>query len=114
MKPDLLFHVLSKRKWREYNNEGHFRIIEDGIKLPIECVEPERLNEYMNEHFKGRKNLFVLVIVKSRVVNKIETILKDGFKVYAVTDGINTDAILDKIRIDCNDDGLFDLAVEEN
>jgi uncharacterized protein (DUF952 family) len=112
MRPDLLFHVISKRKWRESNNEGFFRIIEEGINQEIECVESESLNEYMNENFKGRKNLLVIVIVTSRIVNRIETKSKNGIKYFDVADGINVDAILDKIRIDCNEDGLFDLDVE--
>lgn len=112
MKPDLLFHVISKRKWREMNSEGYYRIKEDEIIQPVECVRSDSLNNYLNEYYKGRKNLFVLVIVRSRIVNRVESVDKDGFQFYVVEDGINLDAILDKIRIDCNEDGLFDLAVE--
>lgn len=39
MKPDLLFHVVSKRKWREFNNEGYYRITDDIENKPIECVD---------------------------------------------------------------------------
>ncbi len=112
MKPDLLFHVVSKRKWREFNNEGYYRITDDIENKPIECVDSVYLNNYLNEKFTGRKNLFILVIVTSRILNRVDVTGINGNNIYTVDDGINVDAILDKIRIDCNDQGLFELSVE--
>ncbi len=112
MSTDLIFHVVSKRKWRELNKDGYYRpesSITDDPDLFVECVRADRINEFLNEHFRKRKNLFLLVIDKSRIVNSIKNDKEKG--TVNIAQGINTDAILDKIRLDANPDGGFDLNI---
>lgn len=112
MKSDLIFHVVSRRKWHGLNKHGIYtpEIFKDTDK--IECVKAEELRDYLNQEFKGRKNLIILVIDKSRLTftyyNKLET------GRILVEKGINLDAILDKIRIDCEPDGNFDIEFKAN
>jgi uncharacterized protein (DUF952 family) len=110
MKSDLIFHIVSKRKWRALNKDGYYRPegfdAEDSDE-EIECITSERINEFLNSHFTKRKNLLLLVIDKSRIINRIRTEKEKGL--IFVERGINTDAILDKIRIDANQDGNFDV-----
>ena len=111
MNTDLIYCPVSKRKWKEFNTGGYYRPkIEEEEIDSIPCATNGTLNSVLNESFKGRKNLLILVIDKSRLEPKI-AVDKESGKV-SVEGAINTDAILDKIRIDCNDDGLFDLEVE--
>lgn len=108
MSSDLVFHICSRRKWHQLNKEGFFKPENFDEKTGIKSVEAEMLNSYLNEHYKGRKNLLLLVIDKSRLVNRPKK-GDDGF-VY-IPDGINIDAILDKIRVDCLKDGSFDIEI---
>jgi len=111
MNTDLIYCPVSKRKWKEFNTEGYFRPkVDDKEVENINCATNETLNQLLNDSFKGRKNLLILVIDKSRLEPKLQ-INKETKKVE-ITGAINTDAVLDKIRIDCNEDGLFDLEIE--
>lgn len=110
MNRDLLFHVVSKRRWRDTNKDGIYQPYLEESDDMIECVWSENLNDYLNEHFRGRKNLFILVIDVNRMPvalkkQKEEKIVKAGKMIYS-------EAILDKIRIDCGKDGQFDLDVQ--
>ena len=110
MSSDLIFHVVSKRKWRDRNKGGYYTTEESSSESnDVECVTSHYLNEYLNSRFRGRKNLLLLVIDKSRLVNPIKK--EDENNVLWVIDGINIDAILDKIRLDCDTEGKFDLMV---
>lgn len=109
MNSDLIFHVVSRRKWPELNKNGYYQpedFDETGI---IECVEPGTLQEYLNKEHRGRKNLFLLVIDTNRLISKPK---KAKYGLRMLNQPVNTDAILDKIRLDCNKDKMFDLDVK--
>lgn len=112
MSSDLIFHVVSKRKWRENFQNGIYSLnseLEAEGESDIVCVRINYLNEYLNHHFKGRKNLFILVIDISRLTRKPVHI--EGSELIHVADELRSEAILDKIRIDCGKEGQFDLSV---
>lgn len=110
MNTDLIFHVVSRRKWPELNQNGYYQTIDFEETGIIECVEPSALQNYLNEQFKGRKNLYLLVIDTNRLQSKPQKTEQEG--IYKLTKPVNTNAILDKIRIDCNKDKLFELDVD--
>ncbi len=105
MSSDLIFHILSKRKWQERNQSGTYSTGEE----VIECVDAGLLNEYLNSKFRGRKNLLMLVIDKSRLT---QSVTRDPNGFLFVSERINLDAVLDKIRVDSDKDGSFDILVE--
>ena len=110
MNRDLIFHIVSKRKWRDANKDGVYKPYSEDDEESVEFVWPVYLNEYLNEKFRGRKNLFILVVDVNRLnirltSQKEERIVKAGTEIH-------NEAILDKIRIDCGTDGLFDLEIE--
>jgi uncharacterized protein (DUF952 family) len=111
MNSDLIFCPVSKRKWKEYNTGGYYRpkIDEEDVDT-ILCATNRSINQLLNDKFSGRKNLLILVIDKSRLEPKISQ-NSDSGEIF-VNGAINTDAILDKIRISCNEDGQFDIEVE--
>lgn len=110
MQEDLIFHAVSRRKWPKLNNNGVFKPEDFSAEEGIRCALPQTLLEYLNTSFAGRKNLFLLVIDVSRLATGIKK-KKDGDYVY-LYDPINIDAILDKIRIDANESGTFDISVK--
>lgn len=112
MSSQLIFHIVSKRKWRESFQDGIYKLKTEGDsekESGIECVRINYLNQYLNQHFKGRKNLFILVIDISRLARK-PVLNKDQELIY-IDNEIRSEAILDKIRIDCGKEGQFDLTV---
>lgn len=109
MNSDLVFHAVSKRKWRDLNKGGYYSPAENREDIEITCTTAKKLNEYLNDKFKGRKNLLLLVIDKSRLTNKV-SIKEDGSAI--IENSINIDAILDKIKLDCDAEGRFDVSVD--
>lgn len=112
MNTDLIFHVASRRKWPNLNKDGVYKPEDYSKEEGIECVTAEILQEYLNEQFSGRKNLLLLVIDVNRLVSK--PVKTDKKEVYRIHGPINTDSILDKIRIDCNKNKEFDLSVKSS
>jgi len=110
MQEDLIFHVVSRRKWTQLNKEGYYKPEEFSPEEGIVCARPENLEEFLNERYSGRKNLFLLVIDVSRLATNIHK-RREG-ECVVIDSPINIDAILDKIKIDCNTDGNFDLSVK--
>lgn len=112
--PDLLFHVVSKRKWQSLVKNGLYRPDTFDEHQGVDCVSGSDLNHYLNERYHGRKNLLLIVIEVSRLQKKseIKVIEKQESKeinIYRIPEAIHKLAILDKIRIDCNEDKLFDV-----
>lgn len=110
MNADLIFYAVSRRKWPRLNKNGIFAPEDFDAEEGMLCAQPDNLKEYLNKYYKGRKNLFLLVIDVSRLSTNIQK-KKEGNYIM-LHSPVNTDAILDKIRIDCNQDGLFDLSVK--
>ncbi len=112
MSSQLIFHIVSKRKWRECFQDGSYSLKTDEDSengSGIECVRINYLNEYLNQHFKGRKNLFILVIDIARLAHK--PVVSEDQELIHIDNEIRSEAILDKIRIDCGKEGQFDLTV---
>lgn len=110
MQEDLIFHAVSRRKWTSLNKNGYFTPEDFDPETGIKCALADSLQSYLNQYFKGRKNLFLLVIDVSRLSTSIQKSKKDGY--LFLKDPVNIDAILDKIKIDCNESGEFDLSVK--
>lgn len=112
MSNNLIFFAVSKRKWHEMNTQGKFSPQgndQDTEPKKISCATVVSLKDYLDENFRGRKNLLLLVIDKSRVITRVSMDNEDQLAI--VDDFINLDAILDKIKISCNDSGTFDIEV---
>lgn len=111
VRADLIFHIVSRRKWPELNKGGYYKSENLDQIGGITCVKSGELKSYLNEKFKGRKNLLILVIDTLRLSNRVYENKEDA--TVSVEGGINLDAILDKIRINCSEDGTFDIDVTE-
>jgi len=110
MQDDLIFHVVSRRKWTKLNKEGTFAPEEFDPEKGFRCALPHALEEYLNTTFSERKNLLLLVIDVTRLATDMRKTRENGY--IRVYQPINIDAILDRIRIDANEDGEFDVSVK--
>lgn len=110
MNTDLIFHVVSRRKWPSLNKDGIYKPEGFMPDKGIECVTPSHLNEYLNKEFKGHKNIYLLVIDVYRLAKRIN--VNENTDVIYLNFPINLDAVLDKIKLDCNQKGEFDLNVK--
>lgn len=133
MVPDLLFHVVSNRKWKMQIRDGVYRPEHFREENGVETVCGEDLNIYLNQEFSGRKNLLLVVIETSRLKKRNaiqvehseseserEFMRESGNKaykkvtIYRIPEPIHKLAVLDKIRIDCNESGAFDIQLRQN
>lgn len=112
MYTSLIFHPVSMRKWKEFNKGGFYDPKGTKFRDGIICLKADQLSEYINENFQGRRQVLVLVIDKSRLMAKSSYDKDQEF--FRVDDRINMDAILDKIILKPNKEGLFDIEVTED
>lgn len=112
MSSNLIFHVVSKRQWQEFNKGGYYNPAGSRYEDGIVCVKANNLKNYINENFKGRRQVLLLVIDKSRLMSKSE--LDKEREYILIKDRINMDSILDKIFIKPNKEGVFDVDVTED
>lgn len=112
MSSNLIFHPVSKRKWSQFNKGGYFNPKVTKYGEGIICVKADQLREYLNENFKGRRQVIVLVIDKSRLLTKSSHDKED--ELFKIENRINMDAILDKIVLKPNKEGIFDISVSED
>ncbi len=120
MKQDLIFHLVSKRKWKQWQNDGYFRpepqeMKEIGVQPDwIRCLTGDQVEQYANQNYSNRKNILMLVIHIKRLTGKVEYRQLDDGKEYAMVEGrINLDAIIDKIRLMPDENGKFEIHVEQ-
>lgn len=126
MAPDLLFHVVSKRKWKLQIRDGMYRPEHYHEDNGVETVAGLDINRYLNSEYAGRKNLLLIVIETSRLRKRSaitqEVVREQKGKpeqsveipIYRIPEPIHKLAILDKIRIDCNEKGLFDVQLHQD
>ncbi|MDX1642436.1 MAG: hypothetical protein R3220_12105 [Balneolaceae bacterium] len=111
MSSDLIFHVANKRKWKESlrGSAGRNQTEEQDEKESVICVLPERLSQYVNTKFGDRKQAMLLVLDRSRLIGNLKVDKEEG--VAVLDGGINADAILDRIVLKKNEDGVYDIEV---
>jgi len=113
MKPDLIFHLVSRRKWKERQQNGYYQPDKNGEGDSwIRCYLPEEVEEAANAHFSGRKNIFMLVINTNNLTGKLEFRELDGKSVPMIKSRINLDAVIDKILLVPDKEGKFEIKIE--
>lgn len=111
MKPDLVFHLVSKRKWKLWQKDGYYNPEwKDEDDKKIKCYFPEMVEKVANNQFADRKNILMLVIHLQRVISDISVDEDSG--VVLIDDRINLDSILDKIVLTADKDGKYEIQIE--
>lgn len=111
--PDLIFHLVSKRKWKEWQKNGYFRpqTMEDDDEW-IECYTALNVENIANQNFRNRKHILMLVINTQRLSSKVKVREKDGTYYPMIEKRINLDAIIDKIGLVPDEDGCYEIKIE--
>lgn len=114
MKPDLIFYLVSSRKWKERQKYGYYQPnnLEETEPSWIRCYLPEEVEEAANTSFAGRKKILLLVIHSNRISEKLEFRQENGKQVPLIQNRINLDAVIDKILLVPDEDGNFEITIE--
>ncbi len=110
MTPELLFYLVTKRKWMENNQNGRFKPDDFSTNGIIQLISPEIIETAANSNFTGRKKVLLLVIDTNRVSGKIRR--GDERGIYILDEPLNSDAILDKIELNPDSNGQFEIDIE--
>jgi len=110
MTPELLFYLVTKRKWMENNQNGRFKPDDFDSTGTMRLISPEVIESAANSNFTGRKKVLLLVIDTNRVSGKIRKGEERG--IYILEKPLNSDAILDKIELNPDPNGLFEIDIE--
>lgn len=115
MKQDLIFHLIPKRKWRECQQGGVYKLPEEETEQGwIRCYRADEVNDAANRLFGGRKQILLLVIHSNRLSGRLRFEEREEGSVPLVESGINLDAIIDKIMLDPDEEGRFDIRIESD
>ncbi len=108
--PDILFHISTKRKWKEQVKNGEYTPGNYDLTGRVELLHSEKVQAFLNSNFKGRKHTVLLVIDTSR----LDGVVKDSgeFGVFYIEKPLNTDSVLDRIVLEPDKNGLFDINIE--
>ncbi len=116
MSEELIFHLVTKRKWREYQRNGFYSpkdpLLPKDETTWVECLKASQVEGAANSRFQGRKSLLMLVVDSRRLAGKMEYREVEGERLPMVEGGINLDAILDKIELIPNNKGEFEIKIE--
>ncbi|MEX0770343.1 MAG: DUF952 domain-containing protein [Balneolaceae bacterium] len=116
MKHDLIFHLVSRQTWKDRIVNGAYQpesLTENiGKEAKIPCCNPDQVERVANNKFKGTENLYLIVIDVNRVSPRITTSEIDG-QVYPQINGpLNMDAVIDKILLETDQEGLFEIEID--
>lgn len=116
MQHDLIFHIVEKRIWKERENSGEYTpesLEHEGF---IHCSTGHQINDTANRIFEGRRHLLLIIIDATRVIAdvKYEEDPDRGEAYPHIYGPLNTDAILDKISLNPDKKGNFDLEFSSN
>jgi len=111
MQHDLIFHIVEKKSWKHIENKGEYipeTVEQEGF---IHCSTGHQINDTANRIFKDKHHLFLLIIDSKRVEApiKYEEDSKLGIEFPHIYGPLNTNAILDKISLNPDKKGNFNL-----
>ena len=111
MSEEIIFHLVTKSDWREHQNRGLYRpesLEEEGF---IHCSTGSQVQETANRYYSGQRGVLLLVINTNQVAPEIkyEESEERGEAFPHIYGPLNTDAILDKIKLQPDDEGHFEI-----
>jgi len=108
---DLIFHIVSNKDWQNNQRYGVYRPELREKEGFIHCATADQIEDVANRYFKGQNNILLVVIdfgkIKSDV--KMEDTEGRGEEYPHIYGPLNLDAVLDKIKLHSDQDGLFQI-----
>lgn len=112
MKNDLIFHITTKKGWKEYQKNGSYEpesLEQEGF---IHCSKGSQLQEIANRLFSGKRKILLLVIDVSTLRSelKYDSDEQSGEQFPHIYGPLNIDAVIDKIPVHAEQDGHFEIS----
>lgn len=115
MVDDLLFHIVTKEDWEKHKEYGNY--IPQSLEAEgfIHCSKGKQVAKVANRKFGGETGLLLLVVDRASVKSsvKYEKDEESGEEFPHIYGPLNIDAVIDKIKLQPNDEGLFEIEFEE-
>ncbi|WP_440998863.1 DUF952 domain-containing protein [Fodinibius sp. SL11] len=112
MRDDLLFHITTKELWKQFNKSGSYEPESLETQGFIHCSTGEQVERTANSLFGDKEEILLLVIDATTLHDdvKYEEDENTGEKFPHLYSPLNTNAIIDKIAIESENNGTFDIA----
>lgn len=116
MRDDIIFHLVPSDDWKTYQDAGLYKpetLEEEGF---IHCSNGSQVQEVANRYYKGKKNLMLIVIDVASLESdvKLEQAGDSEEKFPHIKGPLNIDAIIDKIKLEPEEDGTFYIQFDSN
>ncbi|MEX0995174.1 MAG: DUF952 domain-containing protein, partial [Balneolaceae bacterium] len=114
MKHDLIFHFVSQHTWKNsmVNGAYHPESLKDENKGTIPCCNPPQVECVANDKFSGKDHIYLIVIDANRVSTEITISEFDGQEYPQINGPLNMDAVIDKITLEPEEDGSFEINID--
>ena len=111
IKEDLIFHLVPKKKWHNNQRYGLYRPDLKDEEGFIHCSTADQVEDTANRFFKDQNNILLIVINYGKIQSdvKMEDTEGSGQEYPHIYGPLNMDAILDKIKLQSDEDGLFQI-----
>lgn len=111
MRYDILFHLTTAPEFKEAKANGYYEpsiFEEEGY---IQCAGGDQVEELANALYAGKKRILLLVIDVSTLEPEVKYEKKGNDKKHPyIYEPINLDAVIDKISIQSEKDGNFEIS----
>lgn len=112
MRDDILFHITTKEDWKTHQSDGNYEPESLDSQGFIHCSRGDQLEDTANRLFAGKQEFLLLVIDVSSLRPQVKYELNEdtGLKFPHIYGPLNTNAVIDKIDIQAEDDGKFKIS----
>lgn len=117
MKPDIIYHIVDKKTWKECSRMGEYTppsLAEDAEGF-IHCSTGRQVNKTANRFFKDKSGLLLIVIATAQLSStlKYEDTMGHGEQFPHIYGPLNLNAVLDTLSLIPEADGSFDVDIQE-
>lgn len=111
MRNDLLFHITTREKWKQHLRNGIYEPESLETEGYIHCSTGNQLQDTANRLF-GDKNEILLLVIDASMIRediKYEKDEETGEEYPHIYTSLNSNAVVDKIDIQAEDNGSFSI-----
>lgn len=109
---DLLFTAVNLDDWKKITENGTFEPESYKQDEVVYCFTGDVAEKYINSTFQEADKLLLIVIDPLRIENPIKKLKVDGFELIEIQGTFSLDSIIDKIRLEKDNNGKFNLRVK--
>lgn len=112
MREDLLFHITTRDKWKQYQKDGNYEPESFESNGFIRCFTGDQIEDAANRLFPDKDEILLIVIDVSiiREEVKYKEDEETGEKFPHILGPLSINAVIDKIDIKAEDNGKFKIS----